>query len=165
MKSERKYSLLEAKARLEALCAYQERCSYELIKKMNTWFIDLEDQDILLSDLISNNFLNEERFAEAFASGRMRIKRWGKIKIRIELKKKMISNYSIDKALKSIDLDEYWENLTHLAERKWQLSNEKDLFKRKVKLYRFLNSKGYEADLIKDAVEEIYNRSENDMDQ
>lgn len=155
MKSERKYSLLEAKARLEALCAYQERCSYELIKKMNLWFIDREDQDRLLADLISNNFLNEERFAEAFASGRMRIKRWGKIKIRVELKMKMISNYSIDKALKGIDLDEYWANLIHLAERKWDLSNEKDLFKRKVKVYRFLNSKGYEADLIKDAVEEI----------
>jgi regulatory protein len=161
MKSERKYSLLEAKARLEALCAYQERCSYELIKKMNLWFIDREDQDRLLAELISSNFLNEERFAEAFASGRMRIKRWGKIKIRVELKKKMISNYSIDKALKGIDLDEYWANLIHLAERKWDLSNENDLFKKKVKLYLFLNSKGYEADLIKDAVEEIYNRNES----
>lgn len=153
--SERKYSLLEAKARLEALCAYQERCSFELIKKMQLWGMDREDQDRLLAELISTNFLNEERFAEAFTSGRMRIKRWGKIKIRIELKKKMISNYSIDKALKGIDLDEYWENLKHLAQRKWELSNESDLFKRKVKLYRFLNSKGYEADLIKDVVEEI----------
>lgn len=155
MKSERKYSLLEAKARLEALCAYQERCSFELIKKMIQWGIDREDQDRLLAELISTNFISEERFAEAFASGKTRIKRWGKIKIRIELKKRMISNYSIDKALKGIDLDEYWNNLMHLAVRKWELSNEKDLFKRKVKLYRFLNSKGYEADLIKDAVEEI----------
>ncbi|MCJ8292237.1 MAG: RecX family transcriptional regulator [Crocinitomicaceae bacterium] len=155
MKSERKYSLLEAKARLEALCAYQERCSFELIKKMNLWFIDREDQDRLLAELISTNFLNEERFAAAFTSGRTRIKRWGKIKIRVELKKKMISNYSIDKALKGIDLDEYWANLIHLAQRKWDLSNENDPFKKKMKLYRFLNTKGYEADLIKDAVEEI----------
>lgn len=154
--SERKYSLLEAKARLEALCAYQERCSFELIKKMNQWGIDREDQDRLLAELISTNFLSEERYAEAFTSGKMRIKRWGKIKIRIELKKKMISNYSIDKALKSIDLDEYWSNLVHLAERKWELiSNEKDEFKRKGKLYRFLSTKGYEADLIKDAVEQV----------
>lgn len=155
MKSERKYSLLEAKARLEALCAYQERCSFELIKKMNLWFIDREDQDRLLAELISTNFLNEERFAEAFTSGRTRIKRWGKIKIRVELKKKMISNYSIDKALKGIDLDEYWANLIHITQRKWDLSNENDPFKKKMKLYRFLNTKGYEADLIKDAVEEI----------
>ena len=58
MKSERKYSLLEAKSKLEAFCAYQERCSYELQKKMNTWNLDVEDQNILLADLISNNFLN-----------------------------------------------------------------------------------------------------------
>lgn len=155
MMSERKYSLLEAKARLEALCAYQERCSFELIKKMNQWGIDLEDQDRLLAELISSNFLNEERFAEAFVSGKVRIKRWGRVKIRIELKQKMISNYSIDKALNGINLDEYWENLKHLAQRKWDLSSESDAFKRKVKVYRFLNSKGYEADLIRDAVEEV----------
>ncbi len=155
MKLERKYSLLEAKARLEALCAYQERCSCELAKRMQSWNLDREDQDRLLAELISSNFLNEERFAEAFVSGKMRIKRWGKIKIRIELKKRFISNYSIDKALREIDLDEYWKNLVHLSERKWALSTEKDLFKRKVKLYRFLNTKGYESDLIKDAVDAI----------
>lgn len=156
MKSERKYSLLEAKARLEALCAYQERCSYELIKKMNQWLIDREDQDRLLAELISANFLNEERFAETFTSGKMRIKRWGRVKIKVELQKRMISNYSINKALKEIDLDEYWGNLIHLAEKKWeQSSREADHYKRKVKLYRFLSSKGYEADLIKDAVEEV----------
>lgn len=156
MPSERKYSLLEAKARLEALCAYQERCSFELIKKMNQWGIDREDQDRLLAELITTNFLSEERYAEAFASGKMRIKRWGKIKIRIELKKKMISNYSIDKALKGIDLDEYWNNIVHLAERKWELlAKEKDLFKRKGKLYRFLATKGYESDLIKEAVDQV----------
>lgn len=156
MKSERKYSLLEAKARLEALCAYQERCSFELIKKMNQWSIDREDQDRLLAELISSNFLSEERYAEAFTSGKVRIKRWGRIKIRTELKRKMISNYSIEKAFKEIDLDEYWNNLVHLTERKWEASSkEKDDYKRKAKVYRYLSSKGYETDLIKDAVEEV----------
>ncbi|MFT5777510.1 MAG: regulatory protein [Crocinitomicaceae bacterium] len=159
MQSERKYSLLEAKARLEALCAYQERCTFELRKKMGLWKMDFEDQDRLISDLISNNFLNEERYAEAYVSGRTRIKKWGRIKIRIELKRKFISDYSINKGLKSIDLDEYWNNLYGLAERKWNLlSAEKDLFKRKVKLYRFLSSKGYETDLIKDAVDQVINK-------
>lgn len=155
MQSERKYSLLEAKARLEALCAYQERCSFELSKKMNLWGLDREDQDRLLADLISNNFLNEERFAEVFVSGKVRIKRWGKIKIQIELRKRLISKYSIDKALKAVDQDEYWSNLLHLAERKWAASTEKDFYKKKMKVFRFLASKGYESDLIKDAVDEI----------
>jgi regulatory protein len=159
MQSERKYSLLEAKARLEALCAYQERCSFELRKKMNLWKMDFEDQDRLLSDLISNNFLNEERYAEAYVSGRTRIKKWGRIKIRIELKRKFISEYSINKGLKSIDLDEYWNNLYGLAERKWNaLSSESDHYKRKAKTYRFLSSKGYETDLIRDAVDQILSK-------
>ena len=155
MMSERKYSFLEAKARLEALCAYQERCSFELSKKMNQWSIHTDEQDQLLADLISNNFLNEERFAEAFVSGKVRIKRWGKIKIQIELQKRFISSYSINKALKNVNLDEYWANLIHLAERKWATSTEKDAYKKRMKVYRFLASKGYETDLIADAVSEV----------
>ena len=155
MMSERKYSFLEAKARLEALCAYQERCSFELSKKMNQWSIHPDEQAQLLADLISNNFLNEERFAEAFVSGKVRIKRWGKIKIQIELKKRFISTYSINKALKNVNLDEYWANLIHLAERKWAASKEKDAYKKRMKVYRFLASKGYETDLIADAVSEV----------
>jgi regulatory protein len=155
MMSERKYSFLEAKARLEALCAYQERCSFELSQKMNQWGINRDEQDQLLADLISRNFLNEERFADAFVSGKVRIKRWGKIKIQIELKKRFISAYSINKALKSVNLDEYWNNLVHLAEGKWASSTEKDDYKKRMKVYRFLASKGYESDLISDAVKEI----------
>lgn len=158
MKSECKYSLLEAKSKLEALCAYQERCSFDLQKKMNSWGLDRETQDRLLAELISSNFLSEQRFAEAFVSGKVRIKRWGRIKIRIELKKKMISDYSIKKGFEQIDGDEYWNNLIHLTERKWQdLQKEKDLFKRKGKLFRFLASKGYESDLIQMAIEELEN--------
>ena len=161
MKSECKYSLLEAKTKLEALCAYQERCSFELKRKMKSWGLDLEDQDRLLADLISNNFLSEERFAEAFSSGKCRIKKWGRIKIRIELKKRQISNYSIDKGLSLIDPHEYWNHLTSLANRKWiETRNEVNLFKRKAKVYRYLSSKGYETDLVKDAVDEVLKNSE-----
>lgn len=159
MKSERKYSLLEAKTRLEALCAYQERCAFELRSKMRTWGMDAEDQDRLLADLITNNFLNEQRFAEAYVSGRVRIKRWGRIRIRQELKRRQISDYSIRKGLESISEEEYWENLLQLTERKWDsLTNTKDEYQRKVKVYRFLSSKGYESDLLKDAVEEVINK-------
>ena len=93
MKSECKYSFLEAKAKLEALCAYQERCSFELNQKMISWGIEWEQRDQLLAELISTNFLNEERFACSFARGKHRIKHWGKIRIVNELKaKKIIKN-------------------------------------------------------------------------
>lgn len=156
MKSECKYSFLEAKTKLEALCAYQERCSYELNSKMISWGLYEDDRNALLADLITNNFLSEERFAEAFASGKVRIKKWGRIKIRVELKQKQISDYSIKKAFNQIDDSIYIDNLNHLAERKWNaLSSETNEYTRKMKVYRYLSSKGYETDLIKECVESI----------
>lgn len=156
MSTGRKYSILEAKSKLEALCAYQERCSYELCQKMIRWRLSPEDQDILLADLIANNFLSEERFAEAFVSGKVRIKRWGTTKIRMELKRRQISDYSIKKGLASIDPDEYWNNLRYLADRKWNdLHSEKNTFKRRGKVFRFLTGRGYETDLINDALDQI----------
>lgn len=156
MKSECKYSLLEAKTKLEALCAYQERCSFELNAKMISWGIDFEDRNRLLAELISSNFLNEERFAEAFTSGKIRIKKWGRNKVKIELQKRKISEYSIKKAFSLIDEDLYTKNLQNLAEKKWfSLSSEKNLYNKKMKVYRYLSSKGYETDLIKDCVEEF----------
>jgi len=156
MKSECKYSFLEAKTKLEALCAYQERCSYELNSKMISWGLYEDDRNALLADLITNNFLSEERFAEAFTSGKVRIKKWGRIKIRVELKQKQISDYSIKKAFNQIDDSIYIDNLNHLAERKWNaLTSETNEYTRKTKVYRYLSSKGYETDLIKECVESI----------
>ncbi|MFT6246044.1 MAG: regulatory protein [Salibacteraceae bacterium] len=157
MLSERKYSFLEAKTKLEALCAYQERCSSELETKLFQWRFDQEDTDRLLAHLISNNFLNEERFAEAFVSGKANIKKWGKIKICQHLKQKRISKYSMDKGIASIDPEVYISNLTGLAERKYiSLNSEKDSYAKKVKVYRFLASKGYETDLIRDVVDPMF---------
>ena len=154
MKSECKYSFLEAKSKLEALCAYQERCSFELEKKMLQWGMDFEDRNSLLAHLIENNYLSEERFAEAFVSGKVNIKKWGKIKIRQHLKQKHISDYSIKKALSTIEDEVYFANLNKLVDQKRKaLSSEKEGYPKNVKIYRFLSSKGYETDLIKDAVD------------
>ena len=156
MASECKYSFLEAKQKLEALCAYQERCSFELEKKMMQWHVDAENRGILLAYLIENNFLNEERFAEAFVSGKINIKKWGRNKIKRELKSKRISDYSIRKGIAAIDPDVYWNNLMRLTSKKLDaLANEKDAFKKKMKLFRFLSSKGYETDLINDAYDAV----------
>lgn len=155
--SECKYSFLEAKTKIEAYCAYQERCSSEIEKKLYDWGIDREDQGRLLSDLISNNFLNEERFALAFVSGKVNIKRWGRIKIRQHLKQKRISDYSTKKGLESISEEDYYKNATDLAEKKLNsLSREKGGYAKKVKVYRFLSSKGYETDVIREIVDPLF---------
>lgn len=152
MDSKPKYSLLEAKQKLEAYCAYQERCDQEVRQKCRDWKLYAEDTDILISDLISNNFLNEERFARAYASGKFRIKKWGRNKIKTHLKKKAISDYSIRAAMTEIDEEEYLLTLQTLLEKKGALLRESDQWKRRQKLMRYLSSKGYESDLIHEAL-------------
>lgn len=154
MNNKQPLSFLEAKHKIEAYCAYQERCEKEVVDRLNKWDIYGEQADVIIADLISNNFLNEERFAEAFVSGKVRIKRWGKIKIKQHLKQKQISAYSINKALNSIEDELYVLNLNHLIEKK-----KKDLkviktlsWENKVKIQRYLQSKGYENDLIFEAL-------------
>jgi regulatory protein len=156
MASERKYSLLEAKTKLEALCAYQERCSFDLNKKLMQWGFDQEDRDRLLADLISNNFLSEERYAEAFVSGKFNIKKWGRIKIRQQLKQKRISDYSINKGLSLIDDDRYIEQIENLCVQKMRSMKSVSSYADKVKVYRFLSSKGYETELIRDIVDPLF---------
>ena len=145
-------SFLEAKAKLEAYCAYQERCMQEVTKKLTEWGFYGEQQDNLIADLIVNNFLNEERFASAYVSGKMRIKKWGRLKIKLKLKQKQISDYSLKKAFAEIDEEEYITNLNNLTKKKIEQVKGKNKWDKKAKVQRYLISKGYENDLIYDAL-------------
>lgn len=155
MQAAKKYGFLEAKTKIEAWCAYQERCQLEVEKKLRSFGLFEEDVSALCSDLISNNFLNEERFAQAYCSGKFRIKKWGRIKIRTQLKLKQISEYSIKKGLQEIDEEEYLQCIENLIERKRSdLKKEKNHWTRKAKIIRFLQSKGFEMELIQDGLKE-----------
>jgi regulatory protein len=146
------YSFLEAKQKIEAYCAYQERCDFEVRQKLFSWNLNLEDVDALISDLITHNFLNEERFAEAYVSGKFRIKRWGRVKIRQQLKLKKISAYSINKGMSVIDDDEYIKTARELIESKSRLIKSKNQWDKINKLKRYLSSKGYETELVHELV-------------
>lgn len=146
------YSFLEAKQKIEAYCAYQERCDFEVRQKLFSWNLNLEDVDALISDLITHNFLNEERFAEAYVSGKFRIKRWGRVKIRQQLKLKKISVYSINKGMAVIDDDEYIKTAKELIESKSRLIKSKNQWDRINKLKRYLSSKGYETELVHELI-------------
>jgi regulatory protein len=154
---ESEISFLEAKAKLETLCAYQEKCQFDIELKLTDWCFDKEQKDQLISHLISFNFINEERFAYSYVSGKFRIKKWGRLKITSHLKQKRISNYSIQKGLKEIDSEAYWNTLELLAKKKRdeiQSKKENDWVK-KGKIYRFLISKGYESELINEVLSAI----------
>lgn len=143
--------ILSAYKKITAYCAYQERCHSEVKEKLYSYGLYKDEVDELMSRLIVENFLDEERFALAFARGKFRMKKWGKVKIRYELKSRGVSEYCIKKALASLDQYGYTETLQQLAEEiKLATAKEKNHFKRKAKIQAWLLRKGFERDLIKD---------------
>ncbi|RFC55380.1 regulatory protein RecX [Brumimicrobium aurantiacum] len=156
MKEEEKLSFLEAKQKIEAWCAYRDRCHHEVYQKLRDYGIDDEDTNALLSHLIEYRFLDEQRFAESFVSGKHRIKKWGRNKIIAHLKQKRIPSRIIQTALKEIDPEEYNKILYQLALSKWKSKKGKN-FEIKIKVQRYLVSKGYEFELIYNALEDVEN--------
>lgn len=146
----------QALPKLKQYCSYQERCHAEVKEKLFTYGVYKNDADEIISKLIEENYLNEERFALMFAGGKFRIKHWGKVKIKNELKQKGISDYCLKKALAAIDKDAYQKTLYKLAELKLKtLKSEKNIFIKKRKLQDHLLMKGYEADLVRTIVNEL----------
>ncbi len=148
------FSRDQCKLKAESYCAYQERSQYEVRNKLYEWGLHERDVEEIISGLIEDNFLNEERFALAYTMGKFRIKGWGKIKIRQGLKLKRIPEKMIQKSLKAIDADDYLTKLRNLIEKKALTLKENDPFKVKFLISRFAASKGYEQDLIADVLGE-----------
>lgn len=149
------YTLEEAKKKLEHYCAYQERCHKEVIQKLTQMQMIPEARDHIVVHLLEHNFLNEERYAKAFVSGKFNIKKWGKQRLKLELKRKDISNFNIDCALKQIDEVEYYRTFNQLAEKKLESIKESDKFKKKKKLIDYLLYRGWETHLVYDKVNEL----------
>ena len=138
----------QARLSIRRFCAYQERAQQEVRDKLYEYGMSKDEVEEILSDLISENFLNEERFALAFAQGKLRIKGWGRIKIKQALKFKRVPDKLIQKALKNLDYDEYEQKLIAVFQKKDRLLTEKDAFKRRYKLQQYLLGRGFESDLI-----------------
>jgi regulatory protein len=150
------YSFEQALVKMEAWCAYQDRCLFEVQNKLDSWKIDCTTQEKIIEKLILNRFLDENRFVESFISGKVRIKRWGRIKIKHHLFQKRVDKKLIEQGLKNIDQEIYWDNLIALANRKSsEIKPAEDPWKAKQKIMTYLASKGYEQDLIYDAVKEV----------
>jgi len=140
--------------KLRSYCAYQERCVSELKDKLRQWKIDDDKAVKIIARLIEENYLNEERFARAFAGGKFRINKWGKAKIIYELHRKQLPDNIIQLGLEEIDEAEYIETLKELLAKKSREIKEKDGFKKKQKLISFAVQKGYEYELVKKLAEE-----------
>jgi regulatory protein len=146
----------QAIQRIRHYCAYQERAQQEVRDKLYELGMTMDEVEEIMSDLIAENFLNEERFATQFAGGHFRIKGWGKVKIQHALQQKRVSSYNIKIGLKAIDEDDYVKTLQGLATKKWNsLKGERGL-SRMAKTQAFLHQRGFEPILYQPIVQALY---------
>ena len=139
----------KALQKIGQFCAYQERNHKEVKEKLYSYGLYKDQVEELISKLIQENFLNEERYAIAYAGGKFRAKDWGKNKIKYGLKQHQVSDYCIKKALKTIDDEDYVKTLQKLyAAKEKTLKSEKNIFIKKRKIQQYLMQKGYEVSLI-----------------
>jgi regulatory protein len=151
----------QALQKLRHYCGYQERCHQEVKEKLYSFGLRKPDVENAVATLIGEDMLNEERFAVQFAGGHFRLKKWGRIKIRYELRQKGVSDYCIKMALGAIDENDYTRILAELAAKKWAvLDDEPDMFVRRRKVQDFLLQRGFEPDRITAAVADLRLQSE-----
>ncbi|MEM1321361.1 MAG: regulatory protein RecX [Bacteroidota bacterium] len=141
--------------RLQKYCAYQDRCHQEVRSKLLEIGVYGDTLEEIMAELITDNFLNEERFARSFARGKFRIKTWGRNRIRRELKLRKISDYCIRKAMEEIEEEEYLPALQRLLEKQRALSKEQNKFKLRSKLAQYGFRRGFESELVWQLVKQI----------
>ena len=137
------YDLNIAADRVKRYCSVQDRCQWDVIKKMNDWGLGEKTKNYLLEILITENYINEERFSQSFCRGKFKIKNWGKRKISNELKQKNISSICIDKGMEEIEKDEYLKVLDKLFIQKRKQVTDTNHFIKKNKIANFLIQRGF----------------------
>jgi len=142
------YTPQQARLKAENYCAYQERSQQEVRDRLYAWGLHKSDVETIIADLIADNFLNEERFARNYASGKFKLKGWGRQKIKQGLQLKAVSRPLIALAINSLDEAAYRMALQELLRKKANSLTEHNPYKRKHQLLRYAQGKGYEGDLI-----------------
>ncbi|MEL6667751.1 MAG: RecX family transcriptional regulator [Bacteroidota bacterium] len=146
----------KALAALQAYCAYQDRCHQEARKKLRNMGVYEDWAEEIITELIQDNFLNEERFARSYARGKFKMKRWGRNRIRQELKRRQISDYCIRKGLSEIDEEEYLQVMeSEVLRRHQQEKKAKHPWLRRRKLVDYMVKRGYEAGLLWPLLDEL----------
>ncbi|MBL6655800.1 MAG: RecX family transcriptional regulator [Flavobacteriaceae bacterium] len=154
-KNDKSYTLEEARKKLEYYCAYQERCHQEVTRKLREMKMIPEAIDQIIVHLIEENFLNETRFAQSFARGKFRIKKWGRQRISNELKKRSISKFNIKIGLKEILEEEYQSVFFNLLDQKKTEYKHLPLLEQKKKIQSYFVYRGWEYELISEGLNSL----------
>jgi regulatory protein len=145
---EKRLTPQEALARMYRYCAYQERSHLEVKNKLYTFGLYKGEVEELITRLITEGFLNEERFAKAFAGGKFRMQKWGRIKILHELEARGLTKNCIKAGLREIDENDYRNTLQDLLHKKAAQIREEDPFIKRDQLARYAIQKGFEPELV-----------------
>jgi regulatory protein len=141
--------------KLRHFCSFQERCTAEVLDKLHRLGASGKTIPGIVEQLKKENFLNDERYAGAYARGKFRINGWGRIKIRYELARHHVPEEIISQGLKEIGEEEYAETLRELVRKKFnEIKGEKKLTVRN-KIFTFVSAKGFESGLISEALKEL----------
>lgn len=146
-----------ALSRVAMLCSRCEQAEYDIRNKLKSWGIAEPDIETIINRLINEKYLNEERYALAFTRDKFRFEGWGRIKIAYHLKCKHFSQDVIDIALSEIDEGEYIRSLEHILQVKMRSLRGKEPIQAKASLLRFASSRGFEPNLIYQALSKLIN--------
>ena len=152
----KKLSVQQAREKIHRYCAYQERAHQEVRSKLYSYGLPGDDVEEPITSLITDGFLNEERFAKAYAGGKFRMKKWGRLKIVNALEAKGLSKNCIKAGLKEIDPEDYYNTLRDLLSHRAGMAKEEDnIYVKRDLLSKFAISKGYEPDMVWNIIREI----------
>lgn len=148
-------NLAEAKSKLEYFCAYQERCHSEVLSKLYSLGVSTAYHDEIIVHLITENYLNEERFSRSFTRGKHINNHWGKLRIVNELKQRKITDYLVKKALSELPDELYFDTFNKISQNKWSTIKGKSIQHKKQKIIGYLFRKGYESEYIYEKIREL----------
>ncbi|WP_411029059.1 regulatory protein RecX [Spongiimicrobium sp. 3-5] len=150
------YTLTEAQKKMERYCSYQDRCHMEVLTRLRQMGMIPEAIAHIVNHLIQENYLNEERFSKSFARGKFKIKKWGKIRITAELKKRNISRFNITIGLSEIDEADYLDTLDAIAKKRLASLSKIDEQLKRRKLADYLFYRGWESHLVYEKIAELF---------
>ncbi len=146
----------QAREKIRRYCAFQERSHQEVRNKLYEYGVYRSDIDEMLTDLITEGYLNEERFSKAFAGGKFRMKKWGRIKISHALESKGISPNCIRIGLKEIDETSYVNTLRELLEEKSRQIDKETIFVLRDRISKYAIQKGYEPEIVWTEINQLF---------
>lgn len=145
--------------KMKSWCAYQERCQSDTFRRLRDAGLTEQEANVIISRLIEENYLNEERFAVQFAGGHFRLKKWGRQKIEYALRQKQITDYCIRKAMASLEEPDYQTTLDKLLLQKFQSVRNTSGAAKKARILHYLLQKGYTRAEILSAWQRLENKN------